>query len=233
MRFIYTLLVTLILLSACNRSNNSRREANNLEKIQLLSTNSFFTLDSIDYEVIDEAIFQGLVIPPSLGYKFHNYNQEKFKQRIAGIKSFVLIDSTSLIFNDTATINECFDYIIKKRRLIDSTDIEWIRNIVYRNSEQAYIDSGKINSLPFKIISPQTVRELISDTHGRLKFWSIYSESSLLISVSIPAYNEKRDRAMVYVDHSSSEKSGEGYFIWLTLEKGKWISYDIFTLWVS
>jgi hypothetical protein len=221
MRYYKTIfLLFLIFLFSCRQKETIKTINENH------SLKSKYVLDSIDYKVINEAIYQYLTIPPSIGHRFNDYKPDLLEKRIEDIRSFVIIDSTFL----TDSIN---DYTIKRHSEIDASDTLWIRKITEVNKSYSILDSLSLNRLKFKVVSARKIKSIFSNENGWSKFWSIYSSPSLIIRVSIPAYNEKRDRAMIYVESGSSGKSGTADFMWLKKVKNKWIAYDIVGIWVS
>jgi hypothetical protein len=185
-----------------------------------------YVLDSLDYLVMSEAIYQYLIIPPSIGHRYYDFRPTTLKDRIKGIKSFVLLDQTRL--------DDSIDkYVIDAHKEIDSTDNNWIYNIAIRNLKTSQIDSSALRILHYRTATESSIKSLISLEYGYSKFMEYYGEPSILMSVSIPGFNDNKDRAMIFVSWSSSSKSGQGGLIWLKKKKGKWVSYDLVILWVA
>jgi hypothetical protein len=220
MRYYKTIfLLFLIFLFSCQQKETIKTVNENH------SLESKYVLDSIDYKVINEAIYQYLTRPPSIGHRFHGYKPNLLEKRIENIKSFVVVDST--FFTDS--IN---DYTIKIHAEIDASDTLWIRKITEVNKGYSILDSLSLNRLKFKVVSASKIKSIFKGEYGWNKFWSIYSRPSLIIRVSIPAYNEGRNRAMIYIEYDSSEKSGTADFMWLKKVNNEWIAYDIVGIWI-
>jgi hypothetical protein len=235
MRITTTSLVLAVLMIACLRNGTPKKISEAEIKDTAVVLKQAYVLDSLDYVVISEAIYQYLILPPSLGHRFQDYNSTALTKRIAGIKSFVLVDSTSLIKWDTPAENRetIENYIIKEHNEKDSTDTSWIKDILIKNEKVGFIDSTNLKYIHYKVVPTEKIRKIFSTERGWRTFWNKYNGPSLLINVSIPSYNGSRDRAMIYVDYSSSGKSGVGGYLWLKNEKGKWIAYDLVEVWIS
>ena len=155
-----------------------------------------------------------------------DYKPNALTNRIKGIKSFVLNDTTFL-----DEVNK--EYVAKTHYEIDSTDNDLINNLFIRNESTCHFDSAALMYLQYRVVKPSKIRSLISLEYGYGKFMAEYGDPSLLISISIPAFNKTKDRALIYVGWGNSLKSGQGGLIWLKKKSNKWISYDLVHLWIS
>jgi len=220
---------------ACGRNETARKHINHVTKENSSLYNESYMLDSTDYDVINEALYQNFALPPSILHRYPGLNPTPITKILTEIKSFVLLDSTSLISwcDSLELVKEIDDHVLEDLNKVDISDTSWIKNIVAKNCHPSLIDSSRLKYIPYKIASTSSINKLFSESEGWDSFWSIYGRPSLLIKVSIPSYNKNRDKAMIYIEFGSSGKSGEGCYLWLKKIEDKWIAYDILTLWVS
>jgi hypothetical protein len=214
------LLAACVIFMSCVGHESSKKQNIANVKSDTLVAQTITGLDSLDYLIISEAVYQYITVPTSLGHRFHNYKPEAFSKRESEIKSFVLVDSTCKPL-------KIDNQVIKKHKQIDSTDIDWMNAIETENAQSFKLDSALLQYIHYKLVPSSSVQNLILHKIGWKKFEQQYGKPSWLIRVSVPAYNKQKDRAIVYVDYGSSNRCGAGGFVWLKKENNKWIAYDL------
>jgi hypothetical protein len=192
---------------------------------------AIYNLDSLDYVVISEGIYQFLTLPKTLSHSLYKYRHRSEHKRIGHFKSFVLIDSTFLF-------DPIDDYIINKHCKKDCSDSIWIRSLNVNIDFQSKLDIAPLKHLRYSLLPLTKMKEIfINGDEARINGWSdfykTYGDPSLIIKTSIPSFNEVKDRAMLYVDAGSGPLQGRGGIIWLKIINGKWTAYDLVELWVA
>ncbi len=187
-----------------------------------------YILDSTDYEIINEAIFQSATISPSLSHRYNKDVHFTIDEIKKNLKNFVIIDSTFCWENAGRNA-------IQEHKEIDSSDSLWINNLAIRNKYNSKILYLPSNYFDYKLFPDAKFDSIFYTTNlGWDYFWKIYEESkSVLIRVSIPAYNNERNKAVLYLEHGITGKNGKGNVIWLKKENDQWIAYDIVIIWIS
>ncbi len=190
---------------------------------------AIYKLDSLDYTVISEGIYQFLTLPSSVSHHIQNYTQKSEYQRIGHYKSFVLIDST--FFDDPIG-----EYIIKEHNKTDSSDSIWTKSLNSNINFQSKIDVVCLKHLKYNSLTLTKMKGIFvsgdeAKSTGWDDFYKVYGNPSLIIKTSIPSFNESKDRSMIYVDAGAGPLQGRGGIIWLKKINGKWIAYDLVYLW--
>ena len=212
-----------IILTGC--SGNSKRA----ETTENFNNETFesYVLDSLDYEIINEAIFQSATISPSLSHRYNKDSHFTLAEVKANLKNIVIVDSTYCKENAGKSA-------IQRHLEIDNSDTTWIENLAVRNRHNAKIFSLPNNYFDYKIILDSRFDSIFYNNNlGWDYFWKIYEYKSAIVRVSIPAYNQNRDRAVIYLEHDISGDNGKGNVIWLKRENYQWIAYDIVFIWIS
>jgi len=214
--------LVIITLSSCN-SKQIKSEDSVVNDIP-----HSFILDNTDYEIINEAIFQSATISPTLSHRYNknvHFTIDEIKQNL---KNFVIIDST--YYWENAGRNAIEDHLE-----IDSSDTLWIDNLAIRNRYNAKIHNLPSNYFDYKLFSDSKFDSIFYTTNlGWDYFWKIFEEKkSVIIRVSVPAYNIERNRAVLYLEHGITGTNGKGNVIWLKRENNRWIAYDIVMVWIS
>ncbi|MBU7024860.1 MAG: hypothetical protein HXS40_11915 [Theionarchaea archaeon] len=83
------------------------------------------------------------------------------------------------------------------------------------------------------LISDEEVRGIFQGTFGWLEFYVRYPFSHGLTELSRVGFNAGMDQALVYVGNTEGGLSGEGYYVLLIKEEGRWIVQDKTLVWVS
>lgn len=217
------ILLGFCILSACSGNSEKVHITNNIAR----DTHQSYILDSLDYEIINEAIFQSATISPSLSHRYNKDSHFTLSEIKANVKNMVIVDSTYCMEN-------AGENAIQSHMEIDASDSLWIDNLAIRNQYNSRIYYMPSNYFDFKIFSDSKFDSIFFNSNLRWDaFWKIYEYKSVIIRVSIPAYNKEKDRAVIYLEHDFSGDNGKGNVIWLKRDNEKWIAYDIVILWVS
>jgi hypothetical protein len=214
----------MIILSSC--IDNSKKIKSGESVIN--ETPHHYILDSTDCEIINEAIFQSATISPSLSHRYNKNVHFTLGEIKQNLKNFVLIDSTFCWEN--AGRNAMQEHL-----QIDSSDSLWIDSLAKRNKYNAKIHYLPSNYFDYKLFSDSKFDSIFYATNlGWSYFWMLFEEKkSVIIRVSVPAYNLERNRAVLYLEHSITGTNGKGNVIWLKRENNRWIAYDIVMVWIS
>ena len=186
-------------------------------------------LDSTDYEVISSAIKQFFVTPPSLSHRFEAPHGS-LVDTVHVLKQIMLllIDSTSL---DEDSISM---YVHQRHAAIDSSDRELTEKILEVNKTSFNIDNAQIESLNTQLVSSKEIEELLDDFfEGYEKVYEKHPNAYGIVTVSKPAYNQQKDKAIIYIAFNKAPDSGHGVYMWLKKQNGEWIAYDLLFLWES
>jgi hypothetical protein len=217
------ILLGLGILSGCSGNSEKAHKANNITNVAHLS----YILDSLDYEIINEAIFQSATISPSLSHRYNKNSHFTLSEIKANVKNMVIVDSTYCM-------EDAGENAIQRHIEIDASDSLWIENLAIRNHSNSRICFMPSNYFDFKIFPDSKFDSIFYNSNlGWDAFWKIYEYKSVIIRVSIPAYNKEKDRAVIYLEHDFKGDNGKGNVIWLKRDNKKWIAYDIVILWVS
>ncbi|MBN1639132.1 MAG: hypothetical protein JW866_09200 [Ignavibacteriales bacterium] len=220
----YIVLLTLVLTGCIGNDSNKVMPSVNGD----IETSQRYILDSVDNEVINEAIFQSATISPSLSHRYNNNVHFTLAEVKRNLKNFVIIDSTYCWENAGRNA-------IQEHREIDNSDTLWIENLATRNQYNAKISNLPSNYFEYKLFPYAKFDSIFNKTNlGWDYFWKIFEEKkSVLIRVSIPAYNNDRNRAVLYLEHGITGTNGKGNVIWLKRDINRWIAYDIVMIWIS
>ncbi|MCK4663710.1 MAG: hypothetical protein KAT68_12640 [Bacteroidales bacterium] len=196
-------------------------------------SNSSKELDSLDYVVISFAIEQFFYHPSSISHRFQSsYDSltgKNWTLKQEDIKKLLVFDST-IQYADSIS-----QYVHQRHNEIDILDKDLTEKIIEVNKLKFRVDNLKITSYKTQQISNDEISILLDSTlyYGYNKLYEKYPTAYGVISFSRPAFNENKDKAIIYISLNKEPKWGHGAYIWLKTQNNKWIAYDFVFLWES
>ncbi|RPI17125.1 MAG: hypothetical protein EHM58_10445 [Ignavibacteriae bacterium] len=187
-----------------------------------------YGLDSTDYAVISYAIQQNMGVSPYL----ENLNFENENLPVTFIP-----DSTINFNPDELSPNviNTHEQMLRQQGQIDTIDSQWSKKIIPENVKKYKIDNSRIFTVPTRSISNNEFKELYDDISllDYDKLYKKYPYSVGILRITRPAYDNKRVRAIIYIEFYKNKKSSRGAILWLKKDRDRWIVYDQGSYWVS
>lgn len=197
------------------------------------SDNTNNDLEQVEYKVISSAINQFLITPTSLNHRFGSpidpITGKDLSLLREDVKMLLVVDSTIQFFDSIS------QYVHQRHNEIDTMDSYFSNEFLKANFDKHFVDNSQISSFRTETISSSEVSTLLDSLYyyGYSKIYKKYPLAYGIISLSRPAFNKQRDKAMLYIQLNKASTYGKGAFIWLKEEDKSWLAYDLVIIWES
>lgn len=193
-----------------------------------------YELDNFDYSVINVAIYQFLIAPPSYLHKFKDFDSLYEISKLKENFPLLLIDST--VSYDDSLGSYCVNKrIIDEHAKVDPSDTIWPLQLNIVNMTRSKIRFEELDYFKFIPISKSKLTSYFNNTIAVVydNMYKDYPSFRGFIEISKPAYNLDKTKALVYIGFTAGPRSGQGRLFWIKKVGVIWKMYDFTHLWIA